>query len=218
MIYRWLRGLLARRPVRLVGAVLGVATTITLLSSLGIFLSTSSQTMTARAVSTVPIDWQVRLASGADEGVVREALVRTSSFELMERVGYAKVAGFRATGGTVQTTGPGFALGISPRYRSSFPQVIRQLTGGAIGVLVAQQTAANLHVKPGDSLTIERMGGSPVSIKVDGVIDLPSADSLFQAIGAVPGLAPQAPPDNVLFLPKQEWHRIFDPQAAALPG
>ncbi len=65
------RGLLARRPARLVGAVLGVATTITLLSSLGIFLSTSSRTMTARAVSTVPVDWQVQLASGADEGLVR---------------------------------------------------------------------------------------------------------------------------------------------------
>ena len=130
IIHRWLQGLLARRPARLLGSVLGVATTITLLSSLGIFLSTSSQTMTARAVSTVPIDWQVQLARGADEGVVMEALSRTSSFELMERVGYAKVAGFRAaTGGTVQTTGPGFALGISPRYRSSFPQVIRQLTG-----------------------------------------------------------------------------------------
>ena len=96
IIHRWLQGLLARRLARLIGAVLGVATTITLLSSLGIFLSTSSQTMTARAVSTVPIDWQVQLARGADEGVVMEALSRTSSFELMERVGYAKVAGFRS--------------------------------------------------------------------------------------------------------------------------
>ena len=53
-------------------------------------------------------------------------------------------------------------------------------------------------------------------MNVDGVIDLPSADSLFQTIGVVPVLAPQAPPDNVRLL-KQEWHKIFDLQAAALP-
>ncbi len=135
----------------------------------------------------------------------------------METVGYAEVAGFRAATAAQCDNGPRSCLGISPHYRRSFSHVIRQLTGGAIGVLVAQQTAANLHVKPGDTLTIERMGGSPVSVKVDGVIDLPSADSLFQAIGAVPGLAPQAPPDNVLLLPDQEWHTVFDPQTARLP-
>ena len=36
------------------------------------------------------------------------------------------------------------------------------------------------------------------TVAIDGVVDLPNADSIFQAIGVPPGAAPQAPPDNVL--------------------
>jgi putative ABC transport system permease protein len=78
---------------------------------------------------------------------------------------------------------------------------------------VAQQTAANLHVKEGDTVTIMRIGLLPVQVTVDGVVELPYADFLFQAIGVPSGAAPQAPPDNVLLLPQASWHRIFDPQA-----
>ncbi len=196
----------------------GVALTITLLGFLGTFLASSSATMTARAVSQVPVDWQVLVSLGADESAVRDAIGKTTSYKLMEKVGYADVAGFSAaTGGTVQTTGPGKVLGISPGYRVSFPSEIRQLTGSRQGILVAQQTAANLHVKEGDPVTIKRVGLPPVQVKVDGVVDLPFADSLFQAIGAPPGTAPQAPPDNVLLIPEGEWHRLFDPQAQVRP-
>lgn len=218
MMTRWIKGILTHRPERLLGAIAGVGFTIALLAFLGTFLASSAATMTARAISTVPVDWQVLLSSNADEGAVMDAIGKTSSSKLMEKVGYADVDGFSAaTGGTVQTTGPGKVLGISQNYRNSFSREIRQLTGSGRGILVAQQTAANLHVKEGDSITVTRIGLPSVQLKVDGVVDLPYADSLFQTIGAPPGAAPQAPPDNVLLIPDQQWHNLFDPQAQIRP-
>ncbi len=218
MINRWIRGLFTNRAGRLAGAAAGVALTVTLLASMGIFLASSSAMMTERAVAAVPIDWQAQLTSNADAAAVRNAIVSTPAYESLETVEYANVAGLSArTGGTAQTTGPGKVLGISPHYRTAYPRMIRLLTGSERGILVAQQTAANLHVKQGDTVTIMRIGLPPVQVTVDGVVDLPYADSLFQAIGVPAGAAPQAPPDNVLLLPLAAWHRIFDPQAQVRP-
>ncbi len=215
---RWIKGIVTYRPGRLLGAIGGVALTITLLASLGTFLFSSSATMTVRAISDVPVDWQVLLSTSADEGTVKDAISKATSFTAFEKVGYADVDGFEAaTGGTVQTTGPGKVLGISPEYRAHFPREMRQLTGLQQGVLVFQQTAANLHVKEGDTITIRRIGLPPVQVKVDGVVDLPFADSLFQAVGVPPGTAPQAPPDNVVLIPHNEWNNIIDPQAKIRP-
>jgi len=218
MINRWLRGLFTNRAGRLAGAAAGVALTVTLLASMGIFLASSSVTMTQRAVAEVPVDWQVQFNSNADEATVRDAVVSTPGYKSLQTVEYANVAGLSArTGGTVQTTGPGKVLGISPRYGAAFPSMIRLLTGSDQGILVAQQTAANLHVKEGDKVTIMRIGLLPVQVTVDGVVELPYADFLFQAIGVPSGAAPQAPPDNVLLLPQGAWYRIFDPQAQQRP-
>jgi putative ABC transport system permease protein len=215
---RWLKGIYTHRPERLLETIAGVALTIALLASLGTFIASSSATMTRRAISNVPVDWQVLLSTGADEKSFKSALGETTPYTALERVGYADVAGFTATtGGTVQTTGPGKVLGISARYRDSFPAEIRQLTGAEQGVLVAQQTAANLHVKEGDTVTVERIGLPPVQVKVDGVVDLPNADSLFQAVGVPPSTAPQAPPDNVLLIPGDQWHTLFDLQTRVRP-
>jgi putative ABC transport system permease protein len=215
---RWLKGIYTHRPERLFETIAGVALTIALLASLGTFIASSSATMTMRAISNVPVDWQILLSRGADENRFKSAIGETASYTALERVGYADVAGFTATtAGTVQTTGPGKVLGISARYRDSFPAEIRQLTGAGQGVLVAQQTAANLHVKEGDTVTVERIGLPPVQVKVDGVVDLPNADSLFQAVGVPPNTAPQAPPDNVLLIPDGQWHTLFDSQARVRP-
>ena len=40
---------------------------------------------------------------------------------------------------------------------------------------------------------------------------------MFQAVGVPANAAPQAPPDNVLLLPSDQWHRLFDPQAHVRP-
>ena len=49
-------------------------------------------------------------------------------------------------------------LGISADYRRDFPGELRLLIGTLDGVLVAQQTAATLHVTIVDSVTIARVG------------------------------------------------------------
>jgi len=108
-------------------------------------------------------------------------------------------------------------LGIPPNYREQFPDAIRTLAGTDNGVLIAQQTAANLHVAPGDTVRIERAGMAPVDVVVDGVVELPQADSLFQKVGAPPGTQPVAPPDNVVLLGQTRWHQVFGPLSALRP-
>ncbi len=214
----WLKGLLAYRSGRLLGAIVGVALTVALLASIGVFIASSSASMTQRAAADVPLDWQIQLSPGTDAHAVADAIGKSTSYTALEEVGYANTSGFIASaGGTLQTTGPGKVLGISPQYRQHFPTELRLLIGSYDGVLVAQQTASNLHVTVGDTVTIQRMGLPPVKVKVDGIVDLPNADSLFQAVGVPASAAPQAPPDNVLVLPSDQWHKIFDPQAAVRP-
>jgi putative ABC transport system permease protein len=212
----WLRGLIARRSARLLGAGAGVMVTVALLASIGAFIAASSASMTQRALADVPVDWQIQLAPGADLAAVSAALDQATPIQAVTQVGYADAAGLQATSnGTVQTTGPAKVLGLGADYALLFPAELRPLIGAPTGVLVAQQTAANLQVTVGDSVTIQRIGLDPVSVTVAGVVDLPQADSLFQAVGVPAGAAPQAPPDNVLLLPSDQWHALFDPQAAA---
>ncbi len=49
MIGLWLKGLLVRRPVRLIGAVTGVALTVALFVSIAAFIASGSASMTRRA-------------------------------------------------------------------------------------------------------------------------------------------------------------------------
>lgn len=214
----WLRRTLLRRTGRLVGAMLGVALTVAFVAVLGVFLTVSSAQMTRRAIRDVPVDWQIQLAPGADVGAVKAQIEQTVAPQVAEQVSYAQVDGFTAqTEGTVQTTGAGKALGVSAQYFQRFPAEVRGLLGPVEGVLLAQQTAANLHVTLGHPVQILRVSLPPVTVKVDGVVDLPNADSLFQAVGVPAGVAPQAPPDNVIILPDALWRTLFQPQAAVRP-
>jgi putative ABC transport system permease protein len=108
-------------------------------------------------------------------------------------------------------------LGLPAGYQATFPGEVRYLDGSGSGVLLAQQTAANLHAAVGDMVSIARAGLPPVQVRVSAIVDLPQADSLFQRVGAVAGAQPQAPPDNVLLLPGAQWHQLFDPLAARHP-
>lgn len=218
MFVLWIRGVLAHRLARVAGSAVGIALTVALLAILALFLVSAGASMTSRAISAVPIDWQVQLVPGADQDSIQKTLEQTALIQTTHRVRYANVAGFEAsTGGTAQTTGPGQVIAFDENYLRDFPMEIRFLSGSRDGVLIAQQTAANLHVGPGDSVTIQRIDLPPLTAKVDGVVDLPDADALFQAVGQPPQTAPQAPPDNVLILPSAEWEQIFGPQAKARP-
>lgn len=218
MIWIWLGGLLRARKGRLAGSMAGVALTVALLTLLGAFLAQSGASMTARAVREVPVDWQVQLVPGEDLAGISMAIAKAAGVSRQQTVGYANVEGFQAqTGATVQTTGAGTVLGLGGDYARDFPGQLRLLAGTEGDVLIAQQTAANLHIAPGDLLSIQRPGLATAEVRVTGVVDLPTADSLFQAIGVPPGAAPQAPPDNVLLLALPLWHSLFDPQAQVRP-
>ncbi len=218
MIYVWIRGLITRSPLRITGATTGIALAFALLASLGLFLAASSLSMTSRAVSGLPIDWQVEMVPTANARTVEDAIRKSALISALHRVDYATIDGFVAqTGGTTQTTGPGKVIAFDAGYAAAFPQELRLLAGTLDGPLVAQQTAANLHVLPGDTVTIKRPGLDTVNVVVAGVVDLPDADSLFQAVGLPRQAAPQAPPDNVLILPATDWARLFSPQEKVRP-
>lgn len=218
MYQQWLIGLVRTRSGRLIGTIGGVALAVAFIACLGAFLQSSAAEMTARSITQVPVDWQVQLLPGANRGAVEAAIRAAAPVTALRPVGYADVPGFEAnTGGTVQTTGSGKVLGIEPDYFSEFPAQVRRLLGSVDGVLVAQQTAANLHITVGDQVVIHRYQAPDIGVTVAGVIDLPNADAVFQAIGVPAGAAPQAPPDNVLLLPMPQWQQLFEPQRASRP-
>lgn len=214
----WLKGLIRAHSGRLITAMAGLALTVALLAALGAFVVASSETMVRRAVVGVPVDWQVLVAPGASSAIVIETIGKAVRYRALQQVGYADTLGFSAlTGDTSQTTGPGKILGLPSNYLENFPGQVELQLGSWDGVLIAAQTAANLHVAPGDTVTIQRVGVDPFSVKIAGIIALPNADSLFQAIGVSKNLAPQAPPDNVLIMPMEQWRTVFEPQMSTRP-
>ena len=214
----WTAALVRRRTGHLAGAAIGVALAVGLLASLGAFLSASRATMTQRAIDAVAVDWQIEAQPGVDPATFTGDVAGTRHITASEPVSFATITGFESTKvGTTQTTGPGRVLGISRTYRSTFPTQFRDLIGASDGVLLFQQTAANLAAQPGDTITIGRAGLTPVTVTIDGIIDIPQADSLFQTVGAPVGAQPQAPPDNVLVVPDTQWHQLFDPLATVRP-
>ena len=59
MMIAWLTGLFHRRLGRMVAISAGVALAVALVAALGAFLTASQSTITARALRTVAVDWQV---------------------------------------------------------------------------------------------------------------------------------------------------------------
>ncbi|MFJ9034324.1 FtsX-like permease family protein [Streptomyces sp. NPDC102274] len=218
MIRMWLSGLLRVRGGRLLATASGVMVAVALLSVLGGFLSTTRATMTAQSTRSVSVDWQVQVADGVDPDGVLSTVRALAGTRKALPVGYGHTEGLDArTGGTLQSTGPGSVLGLPAGYADVFPGEIRVLAGSGQGVLLAQQTAANLHAAPGDTVTVKRAGLPPVPLRVGGVVELPLADSLFQKVGAPQQSQPSAPPDNVVLLPERTWHTVFDPLAGDRP-
>jgi putative ABC transport system permease protein len=213
----WLRGLLQHRLGRLAGTMAGIAVSVAFVAILAGFIAATRAKMTEQAIADIAVDWQVQLAPGADPQQAVTELSASPGYKSVFEVGYLNTPGFQATeGGTVQETGPGKVLGLQSGYQVAFPTEIRTLVGQG-DVLLAQQTAANLHAQPGSLVSIKRPGLPPVEVQVDAIVDLPLADSLFQVVGAPPGSGPQAPPDNVLLLPLDRWRALFGPVAQIAP-
>ena len=214
----WLKGLLRHRGGMILAASSGVCLAVCMLALLGVFIVQSASTMTARAVSGVAPDWQVQLVGTTDASTADSAIRSTVSVKTLFKVDYADVASLSAiTGGTTQTTGVGKVIGLDANYAQTFPRQIRLLSGKLDGVLLAQQTAANLHVVPGDSVTLARLGQPPLDVKVDGVVEVPSADQFFQIVASTPQTSRNAPPDNIVFLPAGQWETAFASQLDTMP-
>lgn len=218
MIALWFRGLVQDRRGRLAGTIAGIALTVAMFAALGAFLTHSAASMTRRAISGVPVDWQVQIVPGISTTSISQAIEMAVAVSQLQTVAYANVESFDAkTGATTQTTGQGKVLGIDVSYAHAFPGQFHSLLGKLNGVMIAQQTAANLHVTVGETVTIHRIGLPAVEVKVAAIVDLPNANSMFQAVGVPPGAAPQAPPDNVMLLPMNMWHVFFDQQSVLRP-
>ena len=208
MTLLWLTGLIRRRPARLVASAVGIAIAVALLAGLGGFLVDSEQTMTARAADGVAVDWQVQVAPNGDPAAVASQLRADHRNRAVVPVSFGDATGLSATtGGTQQQTGAGRVLGIPTEYTTAFPNETRLLVGSMNGALLAQQTAANLHVAPGDSITIDLPGGQHYDATIAGVVELPQADSLFQQVGSA--TQPVAPPDNVVLLPQATFAKAY---------
>ncbi|MPY30544.1 ABC transporter permease [Streptomyces adustus] len=206
MITAWAKGLTRHRTGRLLAALAGVALAVALIAALGSFLTASKATMTQRALRSVAVDWQVQVQPGADPNTVLSLVRKAPGTQTALPVGYAHTTGFSAQAhGSTQTTGPGIALGLPDGYRDRFPDAIRTLAGSPTGVLLAQQTASNLHAAPGDTITVGLPGVGRRQVTVNAVVDLPQADSLFQTVGAPSQSQPTAPPDNVVLLPAAQF-------------
>jgi len=218
LVITWLAATFRRTSGRTVLCVFTVAIAVALLGSIGAFLAGSKATMTTRAIDRVAVDWQVQVAASADTTSVTKTVAAFRNIVAIESIEFGQSPGLSSTvGGTTQTTGTAVVLGVPNNYSQTFPGQFRQLTGTS-GVVLAQQTAANLHAGVGDQVMIQRGGLPPVTVTVDGVVELPEADSLFQMVGAPVGAQAQAAPDNVLLLGSAEWHQMFDPVAAIDPA
>ncbi|MDT5070405.1 MAG: putative transport system permease protein, partial [Mycobacterium sp.] len=218
MMVTWTLGLIRRQPGRLLGTAAGIAAAVALFACLGSFLAAAQGPMTARAAGGPAVDWQVEVQPNGSTPAVLDTVRAAPHVLAAAPVEFAQSSGLSTTGaGGLRTTGPATVLGIPGTYRDTWPRALRALAGGDRGVLVAQQTAANLNAAPGETITIARSGMPAIDVVVDGVVEITQANSLFQTVGAPPGAQPTAPPDNVLILDAAQWHAVFDPLATTRP-
>ena len=214
----WLSGLLRNRRASIVPASIGIALAVCLLALLGTFIRQSAANMTERAVLGISPDWQVQMVGTTETGLAEDAVKSIQGFKALAIVDYADVISLSSTkDGTNQTTGAAKTLGLSSNFAQDFPGQLRLLSGSLSGVLLSQQTAANLHAVPGDTVTVARLGQPSLDIKIDGVVELPNADQLFQTISGTPQVARTAPPDNVILLPQAQWREAFQSQLENFP-
>src|SRR3954468_16695500 len=92
----WLRGILARRPGRVVATATGVAIAVALLASIGAFLCSTESKMTKRAIERVPVDWQVEGAARRNAGQVQATARAFPGVKAALPVGFAPTTGLAA--------------------------------------------------------------------------------------------------------------------------
>ena len=152
---RWVAGLVRRRPGRIVGLTVAVAMAVLLTASLGAFFSARDHKDDRRRGGLRPGRLAGPSHPGTDIAKATSTVTATGGIVKALPVGYAHTTSLRSSvGGTVQTTGPGMALGLPAGYAAAFPGEIRPLIGAQDGVLLAQQAAANLGVTVGADIAM----------------------------------------------------------------
>ena len=203
---RWTAGLWRRRPVLTAGAAVSVALAVAFVASLGAFVSASRASLTTRAAKSVSVDWQVQLTPQGSASDITHALARVPGIRAVLPVSFAHVPALSASNaGVLRTTGAAQVVALPVDYAAHAPRQVRYLVGSRQGVLLQQQTAANLGARPGDVISVHGVDGTSTALHVDGIVDLPSADSFFQVVGTAPGLGANAPPDNVVLVPPSQF-------------
>ena len=139
----------------------------------------------------MPVDWQVEAQPGADPA--RRARARSARYPRRR----ARAAGrlrrhHRAVsataGGTTQTTGAGQGARPARRLRARVPRRAARAVGHAAAACCSpSRPPPTCTPQPGDTVDDRpRRRAAPPRCTVDGVVDLPAADSLFQKVGAPP--------------------------------
>ena len=210
----WLRGLLARRRARLLATAAGVAIAVSLLASLGAFLSSTNAKMTTRAATPDPgrLAGSGQLPARGRAQVIAKVRTQPGVIRALP-VRFASTGGLSATtSGSTQTTGPGKVVGLPP----ATPRPSRARCACSPGAVTAPCSPS----RPRPTFTPSQAtssgsdwAGSKPAVRIAGVVDLPPADSLFQKVGAPVGAQPQAPPDNVVLLPLG----VFDAAIRGVP-
>ena len=96
---------------------------------------------------------------GPDLSAIRATIRKATNVSAIREVLYPQTDGLETSAsGTVQATGSGKVIAFDTGYLGDFPKEVRLLSGKLDGALVAQQTPANLHVAPGDTVSIKRPG------------------------------------------------------------
>src|SRR5260370_31390445 len=128
MIAIWTRGILATRWRHLAISAAGIVAATALVGVIGAFGVASGRTMTARALSAVPVDWQVALVAGADASSLLDRLSQSAPIRAARVVGYADSTSFTfAQDGTTQTTAAGAIVALPAAYAAILPCQIRVL-------------------------------------------------------------------------------------------
>jgi putative ABC transport system permease protein len=210
---------LRRAPGRTATRIVVVAAAVALLGGMLLFVGNSLRTVSARAVRSVPLDWQgpvasyeqaKRIASGvaAQHGVRQASPTATGSF--------AKAVHRGAAGTT--TSSNGAVLAVPPDYLThikTFRLLQGRLSPG--GIVLDQQMAATLQARIGDSVTLSaRPNAPPRAYRVSGVANVTAADKVFAPLNPQLGPAPAQPPANVAIMPVDTFARTYAPDLPAL--
>jgi len=199
---------LVRAPARTATRVVTIALAVALLGAMILFVGHSLGTMTAGAVSSVPLDWQGPVASHDAAVEVAARVARQPGVLAAEPVATGSFAGaeHRTSAGTIQS-GPGTILAVRPGYAERL-HTFRLLRGSLVPgqIVFDQQLAAILQVQPGDTVTLAHH-----RFRVSGVALVTAPDVLFQPLDPLLGPAPAQPPANVAIMPLETF-------AAAMPG